>query len=319
VRAQEAGGYGLDAVWNDDFHHTARVALTGRTEAYYSDYRGTPQELISAIKWGFLFQGQYYVWQGKRRGTFALDIPPASFVVYIENHDQLANSMHGARLQQLTSPGEYRAMTTVLLLGPNTPMLFQGQEYGASTPFLYFSDQEKELAALVEQGRTDFLSQFPSIAHSYKKFILPAPHDRTNFERCKLDPAERKTNGHWLAFHKDLLKLRCGDPVFRAQRSDRVHGAVLGNEAFVLRFFGGPHGDRLLLVNLGRDLDLRPAPEPLLATPEHMQWETVFSSEDPRYGGSGSPPMRKTGSWNIPGHCAVVMSGANTAHAGRNR
>ena len=313
ARPSEAGGHGMDALWNDDFHHTARVALTGRAEAYNSDYRGTPQEFISAIKWGFLYQGQYYTWQHKRRGTFALDLRPSAFVNYIENHDQLANSISGARLLQSSSLGQYKALTTLLLLGPNTPMLFQGQEYGASTPFLYFSDHNQRLAGLVQQGRLDFLSQFPSINDSSKELIAP-PHDRATFERCKLDAAERVRNNHWVAFYRDLLKLRREDPVFRAQRTDWIHGAVLGHRAFALRFFGGVHGDRLVLVNLGHDLHLRPMPEPLLAPPDGGQWELLWCSEDPRYAGSGCPPIRTTGVWKIPGHCAVVMYETRTGN-----
>ncbi len=98
-------GYGLDALWNDDFHHTARVALTGQSEAYYTDYRGTPQELLSALRWGFLYQGQRYSWQKKRRGTPALDLAAEHFVLYLENHDQVANSAHGARLATLDRAG----------------------------------------------------------------------------------------------------------------------------------------------------------------------------------------------------------------------
>src|SRR5215467_6267124 len=150
ARSPGAGGYGLDAIWNDDFHHTTRVALTGRTEAYYSDYRGSPQELMSAVKWGFLYQGQYYTWHHKCRGSSALDLPPTAFVNYIHNHDQIANSIDGARLHQVSAFGQYKAITALLLLGPGTPMLFQGQEYGASTPFLYFADHYPELAARVE-------------------------------------------------------------------------------------------------------------------------------------------------------------------------
>jgi len=311
ARSSEAGGYGIDALWNDDFHHTALVALTGRSEAYYSDYCGTPQEFISAIKWGFLFQGQYYTWQHRPRGSFALDLPPTAFVNFIENHDQVANSIDGARVHQRSSSGQYKAMAALLLLGPHTPMLFQGQEYGASTPFLYFSDQNEQLAELVQQGRVTFLGQFPSIASSRGEF-LAAPHDRATFERCKLDPDERRRNAHWIAFHKDLLTLRREDPVFREQRSDWIHGAVLGRDSFVLRFFGGLHGDRLLLVNLGRDIELRPLPEPLLAPPADAQWAFLWSSEDPRYAGSGCPPTKTDGTWKLPGHCAVVMHETRT-------
>ena len=307
VRPIEAGGYGMDAVWNDDFHHAARVALAGRTEAYYSDYRGTPQEFISALKWGYLYQGQYYSWQRQGRGTPSLDLPPASFVTYVQNHDQVANSARGSRIHQLAAPGQCRAITAILLLGPNTPLLFQGQEYGASQPFLFFSDHNEQLAELVEKGRTQFLSQFPSLANGDAEFIEGRPNERRTFERCILDHSERERHPHWLALHKDLLRLRKEDPVFRSQRRDTMHGAVLGLEAFLIRFFDRRHGDRLLLVNLGVDLRLHAASEPLLAAPAGTDWDVLWSSEDPEYGGSGTPPMRQTGKWTLPGHSAVVM------------
>ena len=113
VRPLDDGGFGLDALWNDDFHHAAMVALTGRNEAYYSDYLGRPQEFVSAVKYGYLYQGQWYSWQGKRRGQPGLDVPPAAFVLFLQNHDQIANSGRGLRAHQLTSPGRYRAMTAL--------------------------------------------------------------------------------------------------------------------------------------------------------------------------------------------------------------
>ena len=134
IRPPARGGYGLDGLWNDDYHHSAMVALTGRNEAYYTDYQGKPQEFISAVKYGFLFQGQRYKWQRNRRGTPAWGLPPAQFVTFIQNHDQIANSARGERVHRLASPGNLRAMTALLLLGPNTPMLFQGQEFAASSP-----------------------------------------------------------------------------------------------------------------------------------------------------------------------------------------
>jgi maltooligosyltrehalose trehalohydrolase len=311
VQPAEEDGYGLDAIWNDDFHHSVTVAVTGRNEAYYSDYCGTPQELISAAKWGFLYQGQYSIWQKKKRGHPAFVLNASCFVNYIQNHDQIANSAYGSRLHELTSPGRYKAITALLLLMPGTPLLFQGQEYAASAPFLYFADHQKDLASSVQEGRAEFLDQFPSIAHSHTEFPLGRPHERATFERCKLDHEERTTNAHIVALHRDLLKLRREDPVFSAQHSDHIHGAVLGPEAFVLRFFSNTNGDRLIVINLGRDLLLRPAPEPLLVPADGAQWEVLWSSEDPRYRGSGRPPMRKAGTWNIPGHCAVVMYETN--------
>jgi maltooligosyltrehalose trehalohydrolase len=173
---------------------------------------------------------------------------------------------------------------------------------------------------MVQEGRGEFLDQFPSIAYSHTEFVMGLPHDRRTFERCKLNDEERRTNAHILALHRDLLKLRREDPVFSAQRSDSIHGAVLGPEAFVLRFFGSFHGDRLLLVNLGRELRLRPAPEPLLAPPEGTHWEILWSSDNPRYekrfvefeAENSTNLYRKAGTWNIPAHCAVVMYERNS-------
>ncbi|PYI61321.1 MAG: malto-oligosyltrehalose trehalohydrolase, partial [Verrucomicrobia bacterium] len=134
------GGDDLDGMWNDDFHHSAVVALTGRNEAYFADYRGTPQEFISAVKYGFLYQAQARSWRKALRGTPTFGISPEAFVCFLENHDQIANTGSGQRLRFQTSPGRYRAMTAFLLLGPWTPLLFQGQEFGASSPFLFFAD-----------------------------------------------------------------------------------------------------------------------------------------------------------------------------------
>src|SRR5205814_7371570 len=135
-RPPEQGGSGLNAVWYDDFHHSARVALTGTSEGYYADFRGTPQELISALKWGYLYQGQNSSHMKKPRGSPALDLPASAFVNFLENHDQVANSGDGRRLAHLSPPGLHRTLTALLLLAPGTPLLFQGQEYASSKPFL---------------------------------------------------------------------------------------------------------------------------------------------------------------------------------------
>jgi maltooligosyltrehalose trehalohydrolase len=307
VRPLAAGGHGLDAVWNDDFHHAAVVALTGITAAYYSDYRGTPQEFVSAVKWGFLYQGQRYRWQKKRRGSSTVGVPPAAFVTFIQNHDQIANSARGHRRHLLTSPGRYKAMTALMLLGPGTPMLFQGQEFGASAPFLYFADHRPELARLVRKGRLEFLRQFPALAAPEMRGQLADPADPATFERSKLDLTERERHAEAYALHRDLLALRREDTVFAAQRPGGVDGAVLGDAAFVLRYFDGGGRDRLLVVNLGRELTLDPAPEPLLAPPAGARWQVRWSSEDPRYGGIGTPAVEGDEGWHFPGESAVVL------------
>nr|WP_295833362.1 malto-oligosyltrehalose trehalohydrolase [uncultured Azospirillum sp.] len=312
VKPADEGGCGLCAIWNDDLHHSAMVALTGRNEAYYTDYRGTPQEFVSAMKYGFLYQGQWYRWQGQRRGMPAFAMPRPAFVTFLQNHDQIANSARGSRLHALATPGLLRAMTALILLGPGTPMLFQGQEFAASAPFLYFADHKPDLAALVERGRAEFLAQFPSIAGPAMRAGLPKPQAEDSFTRCKLDHREREANAEVWTMHRDLLRLRRDDPVFAAQRTGGLDGAVLDDEAFVLRFFGEAEGDdRLVLVNLGRDLTLRALAEPLLAPPLDGAWRVLWSSEEPVYGGCGTPAVEQPdGAWRLPGHAALVLGPA---------
>jgi maltooligosyltrehalose trehalohydrolase len=328
LRPPADGGCGLDALWNDDFHHTALVALTGKTDAYYSDYGGTPQEFVSVAKYSYLYQGQYYRWQQQRRGTPTFGIRQTRFVNFIENHDQLANSAFGIRTGALTSPGRHRAMTALLLLGPQTPMLFQGQEFAASTPFLYFADHNPDLAKSVRKGRAEFLAQFPNVAVEEMRSRLPDPADPATFERCKLDFSERERHAEAYALHRDLLRLRREDAVIREHGVHRVDGAVLSDSAFVLRFFGRDGDTRLLVVNFSRTIRLDPAPEPLLAPPQGASWAMLWTSDAPRYGGAGTPRLegdrvmqgeRPQGAtpddglkpepvWHVPGECAVLLA-----------
>ncbi|MEA3188336.1 MAG: maltooligosyltrehalose trehalohydrolase [Chthoniobacter sp.] len=317
LRRVEKGGSGCDALWNDDFHHSARVALTGNYEAYFSEYRGTPQEFISAVKRGYLFQGQHYVWQKKRRGKSTRGLSRSALIAYIQNHDQIANSATGKRFHQLTHPGRYRAMTALLLLGFPSPMLFQGQEFAASTPFLYFGDMAGELREQVRKGRADFLSQFPSIAHPDTLAQLAVPHDPQTFERCKLDFRERESHAEAYALHRDLLRLRQNETAFRS--ATEVDGAVLGARSFVLHFFpnNDEDDDRLLVVNFGFAKTLSPAPEPLLAPPHGLRWEQLWSSDALRYGGAGMIQLETPDGWKIPPESATVLR-AVPDHTERN-
>jgi maltooligosyltrehalose trehalohydrolase len=313
VRRPADGGYGLDALWNDDYHHTAVVALTGRREAYYIDYTGSVQELISCAKYGYLYQGQWYAWQKQRRGTPALALPGHAFVSYIENHDQVANSAFGRRLHQLSSPARYRAITAVTLLGPETPLLFQGQEFASSAPFLFFADHREELREPIRNGRREFLSQFVSVSDPDVGPALPSPVEEATFEKCKLDLNERDTHGAAYALHRDLLRLRHTHKTI--SHPERVDGAVVGTNAMVLRYFGAAE-HYILVVNFGCDFDLSPAPEPLLAPPGPDGWSLVWSSESISYGGNGTPPLNTESAWRIPGEAAVLLRGATAKKHG---
>ena len=201
-------------------------------------------------------------------------------------------------------------MTALLLLGPGTPMLFQGQEFAASAPFLYFADHNPNLAKLVALGRKEFLAQFQTIACPESQALLTNPEAEETFRRCKLDFSEREKNAEIYELHRELLRLRRQDTTFRNTRSGSFDGAVLGAEALVLRFFGENNDDRLLVVNFGLDLHLDPAPEPLLAPVEGCSWAILWSSEAPCYGGSGTSALETEENWLIPGHAAVALAPA---------
>jgi maltooligosyltrehalose trehalohydrolase len=308
LRPRREGGDDLDGVFNDDWHHSAIVALTGRNEAYLTDYRGRPQEFISAAKYGFLYQGQLYTWQEAERGYPGFDLPPEAFIVFIENHDQVSNFALGDRVRALASPGAYRAITALLLLGPGTPMLFQGEEFGATSPFCYFADVgDEKLKDAVRKGRFEFLAQFPSAASAETQKLLPIPHDAHTFENSKLNWDEREKNEGLVNLHRDLIKLRREDSRFRLQIRGGIDGAVLGYECFVLRFFGENDDDRLLIVNLGCRTELTPLSEPLLAPPFNREWELIWTSDSTRYDGPGRVDIVPDEGWLLPANATVVF------------
>lgn len=306
LRPYHEGGYGFDMMWNDDFHHTAQVRLTGKREAYYTDYLGSPQEFISSIKYGFLYQGQYYDWQKKPRGTPHLHILPQTMMIFLENHDQVANSGHGMRLHKFCDPRNLKAMTALFILGPNTPLIFQGQEFNSNQPFYYFADHNPHISHLVRKGRRRELSQFPRVATEEARKALPNPENPLTFTRSKLNFKDRQTNHSIYQMYKDLIFLRKNDPVIKKGQDLKVDGAVLGTDAFLLRYFGERLGDRLLIINFGADLYFNPAPEPLLVPSLKKEFEILWSSESLSYEGEGTPPINIP-YWKILGHSAVLL------------
>jgi maltooligosyltrehalose trehalohydrolase len=315
ARPPEAGGAGLDALWNDDLHHSTLVALTGHREAYFFDYAGSAHELAASVRHGFLFQGQRYCWQEKRRGRSARGLPPRTFVTFLENHDQLANEGLGERLWPRVSPGRLRALTALLLLAPWTPLLFQGEEWNATARFTYFVDLEPAHAADVKAGRARQLQQFARHAGAAERDRLPDPNASETFAACKLDWSEREAPAHARAFglHRDLLELRHGDPTVRREGEDgvAVDAAALSDALLVVRWFGVESdgaADRLLLLNLGTDFEPRSVPEPLVAAPRGHRWRLAWSSDDPRYGGAGARGPREGRELFAPGEAAVLLA-----------
>jgi maltooligosyltrehalose trehalohydrolase len=303
LKTREKGGKGFDALWNDDFHHTVLVKLTGKREAYYTDYLGTPQEFISLYKYGYLYQGQYYEWHKESRGIANLFLSPASLIIFLENHDQIANSLKGKRLSQFVDAANLRAMAAVMMLAPQTPMLFQGQEFGASQDFYFFSDHLDDLKGPIHLGRKEFLYQFSSVVDADRHNVIPDPSDLYSFVKCKLNHSRKKREV--VNFYRDLISIRKNDSVFQKIAHIKIDGEILNTEAWIIRYFGDNHNDRLLIVNLGSDFLLVPNPHPLMAPMRQTDWRLMWSSESYQYGGGGTPAIKNP--WQIPGHCALLL------------
>lgn len=205
-------GKGCVSQWNDDFHHPLHVLLTGETDGYYQDFAASPrQQLGRVLAEGFCFQGDVSRGGGNvRRGEPSADRPPPVFVNFLQTHDQVGNRAFGERLAALAPPDALRAAMSILLLAPQVPLLFMGEEYAARQPFLYFCDYAGELAAAVTEGRRKEFAQFKLFADAKMRERIPDPNDERTFARGILNWTERAQNphDHWLQHVRRLLEIR---------------------------------------------------------------------------------------------------------------
>ena len=220
VQPRDADGYGLDAVWSDDLHHQLRAFTAGDAEGYYRDYQDTTAaDLATSIRDGWFFRGEYSTYWGEPRGTDPDPVAPTQCVVFIQNHDQVGNRPTGTRLSEDVSPATYRALSVLLCVVPEVPLLFMGQEWAASTPFQFFTDHHAELGRRVTAGRTEEFEDFSGFEGA-----VPDPQAPATFTRSVLDWDEPRRPPHdgVLALYHDLLALRpkLGDTVRVAAPSD---------------------------------------------------------------------------------------------------
>jgi maltooligosyltrehalose trehalohydrolase len=204
------GGFGIDGVWADDFHHQARVHTAHDDESYYADYSGTAADLARTIRDGWFYSGQVASSTGRPRGSDPSAVSPAQCIVCIQNHDQIGNRADGARLTEHVDLATFRALSALLLLVPETPLLFMGQEWAATSPFLFFTDYSPELGAKITEGRRSEFSAFRAFADPAQRATIPDPQARDTFERSRLAWNEALTSPHRevLALYRDLLALR---------------------------------------------------------------------------------------------------------------
>jgi maltooligosyltrehalose trehalohydrolase len=296
LRPPDAGGYGLDAQWSDDFHHAVHALLTGERQGYYADFGGGPATVAKAVAERFVNDGRRSPHRRRRHGRPATDIPAERFVVGIQNHDQVGNRARGDRLSTLVTPDRLRLAAALLLLGPYVPLLFMGEEYGETNPFLYFVDHgDPALLAAVREGRR---REFAAFAWEGE---VPDPAAPDTFERSKLDwrRLEQPEHARLLALYRDLLALRRQEPALRPGEA-AVRVALDPPGAMTVRL-DHPAAPLVACFNLSDRPRRAPRPDGTL--------DVALSTEEARYGGtglsSGQGPELALAPWS-----AVLLRGA---------
>lgn len=316
VTPQTEGGLGLDAVWADDFHHQVRRLLAGDHEGYFADYAGTAGEIAETLRQGWFYRGQHSANHGCPRGTETEGLPSTVFVHAIQNHDQVGNRAHGERLHHQVPLPSYRAAVALLLLSPGTPLLWMGQEWAATAPFLYFTDHPDELGRLVTEGRRKEFGKFSAFADPEAQARIPDPQAAGTFRRSKLDWSERGRPPHAgiLALHRMLLHLRRTHPALRERDGASFAAVALGDDAIALRH--ASDGDALLLVAAcgdGVSADLTSMEE--TRAPDGASWGLYLSTEEGRFGGEMEGEivtLSPEGRLAIRGAGAVVLTVGRT-------
>ena len=289
---EELGGYNFDGVWADDFHHTTRVANTGERQSYFGDFEGSAAELLETLKHGWFYRGQYSRRKESRRGTECRHVPPEKFVHCISNHDQVGNSPFGKRLSAVISPAAYRAASALLCLTPYTPMLFMGQEWATSAPFLFFTDHHKELGKLVTEGRREEFRDFEAFSNPVTRQSIPDPQAAATFERSKLywDELARQPHSAVLELYRTFLGLRRSYKAFRPRSRSEWQLEELTSGVGVMRL-KDVDGDWLVVFDLVGEGDGKFDMKGILHLEENRRWNVVVSSNESRFGGNGNTAL----------------------------
>ena len=273
LRDRREGGWGLDGVWADDFHHHVRVLAAGDSHGYYSDFRPDAGDLADTIRHGWFFRGQHSAHQGEPRGTDPSMLSPRQFVYCIQNHDQVGNRALGDRLHHTAGLEVWRAASALLLLAPSTPLIFMGQEWAAGTPFQYFTDHHAELGRLVSEGRRNEFKDFPSFQGSAED--VPDPQAEATFEASRLrwDERERAPHDGVLELYRRLIRIRRSERLLQSE----VH--AVDSETVALAW-----SDKALVVRL------KGAGRAPLAPALAGSWQVLLTTEDPAFAADGVPP-----------------------------
>jgi maltooligosyltrehalose trehalohydrolase len=285
LESEKRGGQNFDGVWADDFHHIIRVGQTANREGYFQEFEGTLSELVATLRDGWYYHGQELLSGEKRRGSEGAHLPPSKFVHCISNHDQTGNRAFGDRLSENLSPEAYRAASVLICLTPYTPMLFMGQEWAATSPFLYFTAHNPELGALVTEGRRREFADFAEFGEHADLIKIPDPQAPETFEKSKLRWSEvgQAPHAELLRLHSAAIGLRMSDQAFRPEGREGWSVAQLSFGVGAIRF-DGKESKYLLLFDLSGGHEGRLANEEIA---RGEKWELVIASNDQQFGGDG--------------------------------
>jgi maltooligosyltrehalose trehalohydrolase len=239
-----------DGVWADDFHHQMRRSLAGDSDGYFADFSGNMPDVAATARQGWFFTGQESHYFDRARGTDPTGLPLEKFVVFLQNHDQIGNRAFGDRLHHTIDPALWRAASVLLLVLPETPLLFMGQEWAASTPFRFFTDHNAELGKAVTEGRREEFKRFAAFSDPEKRLTIPDPQDSATFLACKLDWAEleRAPFDAVARLYRRLLRLRREEPALKnAERSGYAQVYATDEHSVLVRRDAG-EGRSLLAV-----------------------------------------------------------------------
>jgi maltooligosyltrehalose trehalohydrolase len=278
IRPIKSGGYGIDAQWNDAFHHCLHTLLTGDRAGYYEDY-GTCEQMAKAFKQGFVYSGQYSPFRKKFHGSDSSAIPGHQFVVFTQNHDQVGNRALGERLTHLVSFEALKLAAGVLLLSPNIPLIFMGEEYAEDAPFLYFvSHTDPELVEVVREGRKKDFDAFQREG----EFIDPFSPD--TFQKCQLNWDKRQEDKHqvMLKLYQHLIQLRRTLPALKSLDKQNLQVSAIEEDKLIFLQRWNNESQIFCIMNFN-DQDVT-----FKATPPSGNWQKSLDSSEPKWMGSGS-------------------------------
>jgi maltooligosyltrehalose trehalohydrolase len=262
---------GVNAQWNDDFHNVMHVMLTGETFGYYAGFTDRcADRLARSLAEGFIYQGEPSpIHDGAPRGSKSGDLPPTAFVNFLQNHDQVGNRALGERLTMLTDAERLKAATALLMLSPQIPLIFMGDEDGARTPFLFFTDFEGDLADAVREGRRTEFAAFPAFADPEKRESIPDPNAYSTFTACRVDDNAPEANA-WREFYAALLRLRQTRIVPHLRGARSLGAEALNAHAVIARWSLADGSVLTVACNLGQSPAAADVPgtPPVWGTPE---------------------------------------------------